>query len=113
MASLETKVYRLRGIPAHLDRLGLAQLMQRFLSDGKLEDISVASLALSCDFWSRNPTKTATLILRKLPEVVREAPAAGEWQLPDLLLPKPMILDDTFFGLTPLNEVSESQHQHE
>ncbi|PTB63731.1 hypothetical protein BBK36DRAFT_1126010 [Trichoderma citrinoviride] len=113
MASLETKVYRLRGIPAHLDRLGLARLIQPFLPAGKLEDISVASLALSCDFWSRHPTKTATLTLRNLPEVVREAPAAGEWELPVLALPKPLILDDTFFGLTPLNEVPESQHQHD
>ncbi|KAL7815736.1 hypothetical protein V8C26DRAFT_103026 [Trichoderma gracile] len=113
MATPETKVYRLRGIPTHLDRLGLAQLMQPFLPDGKLEDISVASLALSCDFWSRNPTQTATLTLRKLPNVVRAAAAAGEWQLPVLALPKPLVLDDTFFGLTPLNDVPELQHQHD
>lgn len=113
MASPEAKVYRLRGIPAHLDRLGLAQLIQPFLPNGKLEDITVASLALSCDFWSRAPTKTATLTLQNLPEVVRAAPAAGEWQLPVLALPKPLILDDTFYGFTPLNEVAGSEHYHE
>ncbi|KAK4077032.1 uncharacterized protein Triagg1_3999 [Trichoderma aggressivum f. europaeum] len=111
MASPETKVYRLRGIPAHLDRLGVTQLIQAFLPNGKLEDITVASLAMSCEFWIRNPTKIATLTLRKLPEVVRIAPAAGEWQLPVLALPKPLILDDKFYGLTPLNEVKESHHQ--
>ncbi|KAL6693264.1 hypothetical protein J3F84DRAFT_380388 [Trichoderma pleuroticola] len=110
MASPETKVYRLRGIPAHLDRLGVAQLVQPFLPDGKLEDVRVASLALSCDFWAANPTKTATLNLLKLPEVVRTTPTGGERQLPVLALPKPLILDDTFYGLTPLNEVEESQH---
>ncbi|KAL6789794.1 hypothetical protein J3E68DRAFT_439026 [Trichoderma sp. SZMC 28012] len=111
MASPETKVYRLRGIPAHLDRLGVAQLVQPFLSDGKLEDVRVASLALSCDFWVTNPTKTATLNLKKLPEVVRAAPAAGEWHLPVRALPEhSLILDDTFYGLTPLNEVSQHQY---
>ncbi|KAL7810778.1 hypothetical protein V8C44DRAFT_350038 [Trichoderma aethiopicum] len=113
MASPETKVYRLRGIPEHLDRLGVAQLMQPFLPSGKMEDITVASLALSCDFWSRTPTKTATLTLRSLPDVVRASPGAGEWQLPILALPKPLILDDTFYGLTPLNEVAEVQHHHD
>lgn len=113
MASPETKVYRLRGIPAHLDRLGVAQLVQPFLSDGKLEDVRVASLALSCDFWVNNPTKTATLNLKKLPEVVRAAPAAGEWHLPVRALPEhSLILDDTFYGLTPLNEVSQHQYEY-
>ncbi|KAL5087412.1 hypothetical protein Trisim1_007811 [Trichoderma cf. simile WF8] len=111
MASPETKVYRLRGIPPSMDRLGVAQLVQPFLSDGKLEDIRVASLALSCDFWNNNPTKTATLNLKKLPGVVRDAPAAGEWHLPVCRLPEhSLILDDTFYGLTPLNEVSQHQY---
>ncbi|KAL6817397.1 hypothetical protein V8C40DRAFT_281633 [Trichoderma camerunense] len=111
MASPETKVYRLRGIPPSMDRLGVAQLVQPFLSDGKLEDIRVASLALSCDFWNDNPTKTATLNLKKLPGVVRDAPAAGEWHLPVCGLPEhSLILDDTFYGLTPLNEVSQRQY---
>ncbi|PTB72047.1 hypothetical protein M440DRAFT_1405803 [Trichoderma longibrachiatum ATCC 18648] len=113
MASPETKVYRLRGIPEHLDRLGVAQLIRPFLPSEKLEDITVASLALSCGFWSRSPTKTATLTLRSLPDLVRAAPGAGEWQLPILALPKPLILDDTFYGLTPLNEVSEFQHRYD
>ncbi|KAJ4857760.1 hypothetical protein T069G_08657 [Trichoderma breve] len=111
MASLETKVYRLRGIPPRLDRLGVAQLVQPFLPDGKLEDIRVASLALSCDFWVETPTKTATLNLKKIPGVVRAAPAAGEWYLPVRGLPEySLILDDTFYGLTPLNEVSQHQY---
>ncbi|KAL7931669.1 hypothetical protein V8C35DRAFT_323523 [Trichoderma chlorosporum] len=111
MASLETKVYRLRGIPTHLDRMGVAQLIQPFLPDGKLEDIDVKSLALSCELWVRNPTKIATLTLRKLPEAVSIAPSAGEWELRVLALPMPLILDVMFYGLTPLNEVAESQHQ--
>ncbi|KAH6608207.1 hypothetical protein Trco_004520, partial [Trichoderma cornu-damae] len=113
MASPDAKVYRLRGLPAHLDRLGVARLIAPFLPDGKLEDITVASLALSCELWARNPTKTATVTLRKLPEAVCAAPMAGEWQLHVLALPKPLILDDVFDGLTPLNEVSESQHEYD
>lgn len=86
--------------------------MQPLLPDGKLEDITVASLALSCG-RSRTPTKTATLTLRSLPDVVRTAPGAGEWLLPVSGLPKPLILDDTFYGLTPLNDVAGLEHHHE
>lgn len=110
MTSPETKVYRLRGIPEHLDRQGAAELFQTFLPDGKLKDITVASLAPSFDFSVNNHTQTATLTLGKLPEVVRTAPTGGEWRLPVLALPKPLILDDKFYGLTPLNEVKDSQH---
>ncbi|KAL7906988.1 hypothetical protein GGI35DRAFT_482355 [Trichoderma velutinum] len=114
MASPETKVYRLRGIPPYMDRLSVAQLVRPFLSDGKLEDIRVASLALSCDIRIENRTKTATLNLKTLPEVVRDAPAAGEWHLPVHALPEhSLILDDTFYGLTPLNDVAMSQHQYD
>lgn len=113
MASTEAKVYRLRGIPAHMDRLSVARMISDFLPDGGMEDVTVASLALSCEYWVRNPTKTATLTFRKLPEAVLAAPLSSEWQLPVLTLPKPLILDDTFYGLTPLNEVAESQHKYE
>lgn len=113
MASPESKVFRLRNIPTYLDRDGVAKLIVPFLQYGKLEDVTVASLALTCEFWDRHPTKTATITLRKLPEAVRIACTAGEWELHNGALPEPLLLDDTFYGLTPLNEVEQSQHQYE
>lgn len=113
MASVESKVYRLRGIPEHLDRLGVARLVSRFIPDGDQRDVVVASLALSCEIWATPRTKTATLSFKKLPEAVSRDPAAGEWPLPDLALAKPLLLDDAFFGLSPLNDVPEHEHRYE
>jgi hypothetical protein len=113
MSSQESKVYRLQGIPGHLDRLGVAQLISTFLPTGRLQDVTVASLAPHCGFWDRSFTKVATLCLRELPEAVRAAPTAGEWLLQVSTLPKPLLLDNKFHGLTPLNDISESQHKYE
>ncbi|CAM1507577.1 Fc.00g072180.m01.CDS01 [Cosmosporella sp. VM-42] len=108
-----TKVYRLRWIPEHLDRLGVADLIGTFLPEGSSRGVTIASLALSCDFWSVSPSKTATLTFSELPEIVRAKPLAREWRLPSPGLPRDMVLDDSFFGLTPLNDVLTEQHQHD
>ncbi|UKZ74110.1 hypothetical protein TrVFT333_001767 [Trichoderma virens FT-333] len=113
MTSVDSKVYRLRGIPEHLDRLGVALLLSRFIPDGDQRDVNVASLALSCEIWARTRTKTATLSFKKLPDVVSRDPAAGEWLLRDLTWEKPLLLDDSFFGLSPLNDVPEYEHHYD
>ncbi|KAK1252596.1 hypothetical protein MKX08_003783 [Trichoderma sp. CBMAI-0020] len=98
MAPTQSKVYRLRGIPEHLDRLGVTQHVSTFVPGGDLRDVIVTSLALSCE---------------KLPDAVRENPTAGEWPLRVLALAKPLLLDDTFFGLCPLNDIPEHQHKYD
>ncbi|KAL7947736.1 hypothetical protein V8C42DRAFT_262685 [Trichoderma barbatum] len=113
MTSVESKVYRLRGIPEYLDRLGVARLVSKFIPDGDQRDVNVASLAFSCEIWATRRTKTATLTFNKLPGAVIKAPAAGEWPLPDPALGKPLILDDNFFGLSPLNDVPENEHHYD
>ncbi|UKZ81863.1 hypothetical protein TrVFT333_009639 [Trichoderma virens FT-333] len=113
MASLEDKVYRLRDIPADRDRLGVAELIKPFIPDGKLEDITIASLAPTCGFPGRSPTKTATVTVRKTPEIMNHSSTTGEWKLCTPALTNPLILDATFYGLTPLNEVEEHQHKYD
>lgn len=110
--SQHSKVYRLRGIPLYLDRQGVADLLYGFLPDGSRSDITIASLALSCDFWSPN-SRTATLTFSKPPTVVTAAFTAKEWRLPVRGLQEQLILDDRFNGLTPLNDVPTDQHEHE
>lgn len=113
MSSAESKVYRLRGIPEHLDRLGVALLLSRFIASGDQRDVSVASLAPSCEIWASIRTKTATLCFKKLPDTVGRDPDAGEWRLRDPTLATPLLLDDTFIGLSPLNDVLEHKHHYE
>ncbi|KAL6830099.1 hypothetical protein V8C40DRAFT_239362 [Trichoderma camerunense] len=113
MSSVESKVYRLRGIPEHLDRLGVALLLSRFIANGDQGDVSVGSLALSCNRWVNKRTKTATLSFKKLPEAVSRDPDAGEWPLRDPTWLAPLLLDDTFIGLSPLNDVPEHEHHYD
>lgn len=113
MSSAESKVYRLRGIPEHLDRLGVALLLSRFIANGDQGDVSVGSLALSCKRWVNKRTKTATLSFKKLPDIVSRNPGAGEWSLRDPTWLAPLLLDDTFIGLSPLNDVPEHEHYYE
>lgn len=109
----DSKVYRLQGIPGNLDRLGVAQLLVGVLPDGSLADITVASLAWSCDFWARSHSKTATVTFSKLPKAVQAAPSAKEWMLSSPGLPRGLVLDDAFYGLTPLNDVPSGEHEYE
>jgi hypothetical protein len=108
-----SKVYRLRRIPQHCDRQAVAELVSHFLADGSALDVTVASLASSCEFWTVSPTRTATLIFGKLPTAVRDAPLKGEWDLQVLGLDQPLILDDQFYGFTALNDVSQHRHETE
>lgn len=115
MAPLESKVYRLRHIPEHLDRHGVIQLVRTFIPGGELGDVDVKSLALAptCEAWSAPRFNVATLSFQKLPDAVSKNPTAGEWSLRTPTLAKPLLLDDTFFGLCPLNHVPENEHQYE
>lgn len=106
--SLKTKVYRLRGIPLHLDRQGVADLLCSCLPDISRNDISIASLAPSCGFWS-SESKTATLTFSAPPSIVHTTTTEHTWRLPTPWLPEPLVLDDDFSGLTPLNDVDTEQ----
>lgn len=115
MASEETqkaKVYRLRGLPLHVDRQGVGDLLCSTLPSLDRNDITVTSLAPSCGFWTSD-SKTATLTFSTPPPLVRDAPATTEWRLPAPGLQEPLILDHDFNGFTPLNHVPADQHEHE
>ncbi|KAL7894849.1 hypothetical protein HDV63DRAFT_406827 [Trichoderma sp. SZMC 28014] len=112
MAPLESKVFRLRYIPENLDRHDMIQLVRTFIPNGELGDVDVKSLA-PAPTWSAPRFNVATLSFQKLPDVVSKNPTAGEWTLRAPTLAKPLLLDDTFFGLCPLNHVPEDEHQYD
>ncbi|KAI1371116.1 hypothetical protein F4677DRAFT_450684 [Hypoxylon crocopeplum] len=105
------KVYRLRGCPAHLDRLGATELLSRALGDVSPVDIRIQSLATTLDPRTRPPTKVATLMFRRLPALIEARQGDDEWKIPVDALEKPLLLDTHFLGMTPLNDVEREKHE--
>ncbi|KAI0106570.1 hypothetical protein F4776DRAFT_645778 [Hypoxylon sp. NC0597] len=110
-SSLKPRVYRLRGCPAHLDRLGATELLSRALGDVAPPDIRIQSLAISLDRWARPPTKIGTLVFLKQPALVKTQKENGEWSIPIAGFEKPLVLDTHFLGMTPLNDVEREEHK--
>jgi hypothetical protein len=108
-----TKVYRLRNLPGHVDRQSAAELFASCFDDASPQHVLISSLAPAIDPWTRSPTKTATLIFKETPTAVHSHAISGEWRFPVPGLTKALILDHHFQGLTPLNEVNPGEHEHE
>lgn len=111
--SLKFKVYRLRGCPGHLDRLGAAELLSRELGDIAPTDIAIKSLATNLDPWAITPTKVGTLMFHKTPTLIGEQDKKKEWKLSVVGFEDDLILDIHFWGMTPLNDVQPEKHEFE
>ncbi|KAK5992042.1 hypothetical protein PT974_05438 [Cladobotryum mycophilum] len=107
------KVYRVRNLPIHVDRLLTRELLSQALPDLALRDIRIFSVAKVVDRWERQPTRTATVTFCRTPRVIEKKPRSLEWtvQLPGL--PRPLIIDTHFLGMTPLNDVTEADHVYD
>ncbi len=107
----KAKTYRLREIPAGLDRLDVAELLSKTFSDtGTKVDV----ISLTTMHHAEQPaTKTATLMFDNLPSIVAANPGQGHWMINDVGLKQSLVLDTEFFGITLLNEVSDEKHQFE
>lgn len=107
------RVFRLRRIPEHIDRLGAVDLLSKALGDVRPEDIRISSLANAANPWEQPPTRTATLTFLTAPALVLSPNHKEKWTLPVPGLKASLLLDSHFFGLTPLNDVVESKHEYE
>jgi hypothetical protein len=110
--SRETLTYRLRRLPAYLERSTVADFLVRSVEGvGPLENLVIFSLASNLVHWERPPTKTATLMFKKTPE--RFDNDRTEWTV---LLPEQgqaLIFDTHFMEFTPLSDCDRSLHQFE
>ncbi|OIW26426.1 hypothetical protein CONLIGDRAFT_472512 [Coniochaeta ligniaria NRRL 30616] len=117
------KVYRLRNLPSHVDRLEAAELFASAFHDFNLTaaDLHIFSLAsrIQDHDWVLRPTKVATLMFRKYSEALASSydghghPENTEWKRRPAGFSEPLILEAHFGGLTPLNDVDPSQHTHD
>ena len=107
------KVYRVRNLPGDVDRLAAASLVARAFGDIVTDDVGLSSLALTIDPWAPSPTRTATVTFKTIPSLIASNPKTSEWRLPGPGSQRPIVVDTTFRGLTPLNDVHPSVHDHE
>ncbi|KAH8886645.1 hypothetical protein GQ53DRAFT_769210 [Thozetella sp. PMI_491] len=110
---IQRKVYRLRNLPNHVDRLAAAELMADALNDASMRprDIQFFSMASKVEPWKKWQVKVATLSFRKSPTVLDVG--APQWEFHVLGLSEPLILDQHFHGMTVLNDLSQSDHQYD
>lgn len=107
------RVFRLRNLPGHVDRLSAVDLLCKSVEGIAPQDVLISSLAYEADPWLRAPTKTATFVFRSHPPILSSALHGGECNLEVPGLEKPLIIDDHFQGVTPLNSPPEDRHKHE
>lgn len=106
------RVFRLRNLPGHSDRLSATKLLSQSLGIDE-GDILISSLASDVDKRSHTRMKVATLTFQKLPLGINSRLLAGNFLINSLGLADPMMLDDRFQGVTPLNDVAQHRHTHE
>src|ERR1700722_2402013 len=93
----ETRTYRVRQLPAHLDILGVAKLLAGLAdSMGSLENIHIFSIAASLNPAEDPPTKTATIMFGVVPRIFDNDQL--EWVVEHPALHKDIIFDTHFIG---------------
>jgi hypothetical protein len=110
-SSRKAKVYRLRNIPEHFDRLSTAEWLARTFGDVSLNDVQIHSLALSVDTWS--PSKTATVTFAKIPFIIDCIKNTRQCVIKIPELARPLIVDDHFQRITSLNSMAKEAHKSE
>lgn len=107
------RVFRVRNLPEHVDRLLAVELLCDSIDDIAAQDVRISSLAYDVDVWSWLRTKVATMTLQKIPLGLTTIMKGGECTIAVPGLAKPLIIDHNFQGMTPLNDVSDVEHKYE
>lgn len=112
-------VFRLRKCPSDIDSRALRILLSEALGDISAQDVQIQSLA--GDYGVCSTTKTATLMFRKLPDLIKNQPKQAQWRISvdgvvessDGSTENGLLLNTHFQGLTPLNDVEPCKHEFE
>lgn len=107
------RVFRLRNIPGHMDRLSSVELLCESIKGITAQDVQISSLAYDVDPWAYSRTKVATLTFQREPPALSSSPKGGEYPISVSGLEKPLIIDHHFQGITPLNHVPDYEHKFE
>lgn len=105
----KSKVFRLRNVPGDMDRLAATRLLCKLMGGIPEQDVHLSSLAWEVDRHSSSRTKTATLTFSTVPTSIKDR----DTFFTDVALSSPLIIDDHFQGVTPLNDVPDHTHVYE
>lgn len=107
------RVFRVRNLPGHLDRLSAVEVLCAAIKGITAEDVQISSLAYDVDPWACSRTKVATLNFHREPPALGLSLKGGEYPISVAGLEKPLIIDHHFQGITPLNHVPDYEHKYE
>lgn len=107
------RVFRVRNLPGHLDRLSAVELLCGSIKGLTTQDVQICSLAYNADPWESSRTKVATLTLYREPPALTSSLKGGECSISVSGLERRLIIDHHFQGVTPLNHVPDYEHKYE
>lgn len=111
--NIKARVFRLRNLPGHVDRLSAVELLCAAIKGITAQDVQISSLAYDVDPWAWSRTQVATLIFHREPQALSSSLKGGECSFSVPGLEKPLIIDHHFQGITPLNHVPNYEHKYE
>ena len=107
-------VFRLRGLPCHINHPNTAaSLLSAMLDNMPVDSIRVFSLATSLFMYGDQPSKVATVMFTEVPDIIKRWGDEEQWTIPSSGSFPQLILDTHFMGMTPLNDVSPTEHSYE
>ena len=104
------KVYRVRNFPSHVDKHAAIELLLQCLGDIGPDEIQMPSLATDVGML-RSRHKVATVTFNRQPKLLDSG--KNEYKMAVIGLEDPLIIDDHFDGVTPLNNVTYEAHSCE
>ncbi|RYP61328.1 hypothetical protein DL771_010167 [Monosporascus sp. 5C6A] len=108
-------VFRLRGLPNTTSTSKeVASLVSGMLGDTLVDNIRVCSLATTLSLLESPRSKVATVMFATAPALVRRGHNEDEWVIRGgLHFQIDLILDTHFMGMTPLSDVSPTEHLYD
>lgn len=111
--NMKARVFRLRNLPGNVSSPAAVELLCQSSYGITVQDVRISSLASEVGAGSSSRTKVATITFhREIPALVSELKAA-QCTIAVREPEKPLILDHHFQGVTPLNDVPDTEHKYE
>jgi hypothetical protein len=114
MESPNSPTFRVRRVPAFVDRVGLVQFLVSTVEGiGSPENLRIFSFAPTPGDWTKPSSQTATLQFIEVPARFSRSEGENEWPVAVLSQKLPLLFDIHFLDFTILNHVEAEVHDFE